>query len=151
MICQVTVLNANGTYAEVANNLGICLLFNMSSSFAFISPVFQCLQLNLLLRTAEKSSNFYQSGATWVCFQSISWTKMLVPMCGQLRSKATYTTLSIFFSSGKFSQGKDRQKFNTWDLAPGLKKAHKISFSILNLFLSRRVPFVRYLSLSFIH
>jgi len=83
---------------KAANKLQIYLLFNEVSN---ISPVFQCLLVNWLLRAAENSSILNQSGATSFFFESISWTKMLICMCTLFRNDI-HTPERIFLVLGNF-------------------------------------------------
>jgi len=130
--CQVVLLNANGISGKAADELHIYLHFNETSEFGLISPVYQRFVLNLLLRTAENFSNLNQSGATSFCFQSISWTKMLVRMCTSFHSWQIFSVLGSFHRA-RIARNSSRQKHQE------MKKTHQISLSMLNLFSSQWV------------
>jgi len=54
------MLNANDISGKAANKFKLTHF----CKFVLISPIFKCLELNLLLRTANNSSNLTQSAAT---------------------------------------------------------------------------------------
>jgi len=100
MIYLVILSNANGISGRVANKLHIHLLFNETPGFVFVSHVCQCLELNVLLRAVDESSNLNQSGTTIFCFYTIFWKKIVFAYARS--SESTYNSERIFLVLGNF-------------------------------------------------